>query len=337
METPIEPEADKKPAPPTITRPILWGLAAGVVLVLLPYVAAMAWVRHGFDFLTEDGPVWSYNASIMLLLPLVQGFVAGLARGKWPKGGWAVVFSIWAFDNVAAIFILHEGTICLIMASPLIWAGIGLAFLLGRALTGWRSGTGASVSLAPLVLLAVLAETQGPTPNQADMVNDSIVIHAPADYVWKYVVAYPENPKAADYWMWRLGLPAPVNSVAASPEVGAYRECRFTGGQSYGERITAVEPDRRLTYVVTRQMAHPEINGHVSFDQGEIRLTPNADGSTTMTMTGWYRLHVRPAPYFALWSRDVSRHIHLRVLDYTRDLAERDYAHARAVKGGLPT
>lgn len=341
METPpVEEEAAAKPVATPKKRPVLWGLAVSLGLVFAPYVVVMAVLRHGFDFLGLSDPAWVYNAGVMLLLPLVQGFVAGFVRGKRQPddmNGFLILLEFCLANGLAGFLILREGVICLIMAMPLIAVVQGIAFLIGRGVAESRSGRRVSVSLAPLILLAVTAETAGPPPDAADAVSDSIVIHAPAAYVWKYVVAYPENPAPADYWMWRMGLPAPVNSVADAPVVGARRACRFTGGQSYEERITALEPGKRLDYVVTKQMTHPEIAGHVSFDRGEIRLSQNPDGTTTLTTTGWYRLHVRPAPYFMWWSRDVTRHIHSRTLGYIRRLAEGDYARAKRRADALPT
>jgi hypothetical protein len=183
-----------------------------------------------------------------------------------------------------------------------------------------------SVSLAPLLVLGVVAETVGPLPDYAVVVSDAVIVDAPPDFVWRYIVDYPANPNPPDYWLWQAGLPVPTRSVAAVHAVGAYRECRFSGGYAYGETITKLEPGKVLAFRVTDQMKHPEIFGHVTFDEGEILLTRLRANRTRITMTGRYRLHVRPAPYFAMWSQDVTRHIHFRVMGHMKDLAERDYA-----------
>jgi hypothetical protein len=113
--------------------------------------------------------------------------------------------------------------------------------------------------------------------------------------------------------------------VASVHVVGQHRECHFTGGYAYSEIITRLEPGRVLAFRVTEQMKHPEIFGHVTFDEGEVILIPLGADRTRITMTGRYRLHVRPAPYFAWWSQDVARHIHIRTMSYMKTLAEHDY------------
>ncbi|MFT4073983.1 MAG: SRPBCC family protein [Asticcacaulis sp.] len=278
--------------------------------------------------------VWSawtydYNVSLLLLLPLIQGFAGGLARGRERHGrrsGFALIVVIMALDILLATFFMREGVICVIMASPLLSGMIALGYAIGRALVRRRRSRTLSVSLAPLAVLGVVMETAGPLPDTPVVVSDGITVDAPADYVWRYIVDYPDNPNPPDYWLWQAGLPLPTRSVATVQAVGAYRECRFSGGYTYGEVITKLEPGKMLAFRVTEQMKHPEIFGHVTFDEGEIALTPLDASHTRITMTGRYRLHVRPVPYFEWWAGDVTRHIHFRIMTYMKSLAERDYA-----------
>ncbi len=314
-------------------KALLWGVLSGWVLIFLPYIIILAWQNGGFAFLFVGSGMWVYNASILLLMPVIQGLFGGLKFTPGPRSGasiFGLICAIWAIDIVMAIVFLREGAICLIMAGPLLWLMEATGYMVGRWLANMRRGTGVSVSLVPLVLLATVGETMGPVPNHAQVITDSVTVNAPADYVWKYVVDYPDNPNPPAYWMWTLGLPSPTHSVAPLQQIGARRECRFSGGQGYEERITELEPGKKLTFAVTRQMQHPEILGHVTFDQGQIVLHQNDDGTTTLTTTGWYRLHVRPASYFDWWAADVTRHIHVRVLGYMKSLAERDYRTASA-------
>jgi hypothetical protein len=87
---------------------------------------------------------------------------------------------------------------------------------------------------------------------------------------------------------------------------------------------------------VTRQPDHPEIIGHFQFDRGEIRLAANADGTTTITATSWYRLFMRPALYFDWWTSDITHNVHFRVLNHLKTLAERDFAAAEGARASRP-
>jgi uncharacterized protein YndB with AHSA1/START domain len=186
------------------------------------------------------------------------------------------------------------------------------------------------VSLVPLVMLAVFAEARGPTPNFTAEVTDSVIVDAPPEYVWRYVTTYPENRDAPQYWLWQAGLPYPTQSIADAPEVGAKRICAFSTGIAFEERIVEIQPNEVMTFEVTKQPDHPEVAGHFQFDRGQIRLTRNGDGTTTLTATSWYRLFVRPAAYFNWWTEDITRQVHFRVLNHMRDLAEADFKAAQS-------
>ncbi|WP_443750793.1 SRPBCC family protein [Asticcacaulis solisilvae] len=314
-------------------RPILWGAVSGWLLIFIPYLAALALHRGDLSVLTYGNPVWSYTVGLILLMPAVQAFVSalkyGAAKRSWIDGITAVFF-LWVLDVLAAAIILREGVLCVIMAAPLLWAILAVGYVIGRVIVRIAGAGKASVSLMPLLALAAFAEASGPAPNAAYAVSDSVVVAAPRDYVWRYVVDYPDNPTPPKYWLWSIGLPYPTHSVAPVQAVGARRDCKFSGGQAFEERIAVLEPGKRLVFDITKQPQNPEIIGHMTVDRGEIDLLPNADGTTTIVATSWYRLHVRPAGYFNLWAEDVTRRIHVRVLGYMKTLAERDY---RAAKG----
>ncbi len=308
-----------------IAKAVATGFACGLVLVLAPYAAV--WILGSGGPPSPFTVVSGFNGSLTLLFPVVQGFALGLAMGRVRRRE-SVVASAIAFvavtDILAAATVLREGVICLIIMSPLLFVAVGAGALLGRGLAR-VIGRGAQASLAPLIVLAVVAEALGPQPVHSNIVVDEVVVNAPAEYVWRYVVSYPENTASPEYWLWRAGLPQPDQSVATEAAVGATRLCRFSGGYAFEERITELTPNEVMTFDVTRQPDHPEITGHFQFDRGQVRLQRNPDGTTTIIATSWYRLFVRPAAYFDLWTRDITRQVHFRVLNHMKALAERDY------------
>jgi len=62
--------------------------------------------------------------------------------------------------------------------------------------------------------------------------------------------------------------------------------------------------------------------GHLSINRGQFILQDNGDGTTTVTGTSWYHLYVYPTPYFNWWTEDIVRHVHLRVMEHIKILAE---------------
>lgn len=311
------------------------GMAAAVVIVGLPYLATWlhAVTTGAAPFGTSMTAVSGFNASLTLLFPAIQGVGMGVAlgRARYALSTTAMLsFAMLFVDIVLSMLVLREGVICLVIMSPLLYLMIWIGALIARAVLS-RAGRKVQVSLIPLVALAVFAEARGPMPNYTAEVTDSVIVNAPPEYVWRYVTSYPENRDPPEYWLWQAGLPYPTQSIAEAPEVGAKRICAFNTGIAFEERITELRPNEVMTFEVTAQPDHPEVTGHFQFDRGQIRLTRNADGTTTLTATSWYRLFVRPAAYFDWWTADITRQVHFRVLNHMKDLAETDYRQAPAL------
>ena len=84
---------------------------------------------------------------------------------------------------------------------------------------------------------------------------------------------------------------------------------------------------RRLTRIDVRsveQPSNPELLGHLTLHRGQFQLIDNNDGTTTLIGRSWYTLHMRPLWYFDWWTRDVTSHVHLRVMEHIKTLAEGD-------------
>ena len=62
--------------------------------------------------------------------------------------------------------------------------------------------------------------------------------------------------------------------------------------------------------------------GHLSINRGQFILQDNGDGTTTVTGTSWYHLYVYTTAYFNCWTEDIVRHVHLRVMEHIKTLAE---------------
>lgn len=323
---------DSEQAKPTMKSgaiAVAIGFAAGLIAVGLPYIGV--WLHALATGAADPGSsltsVAGFNASLTMLFPVIQGAAMGLALGR-PRQALGPVsllsLAMALLDVIAAVVIIREGAICLIIMFPLLFLMIWVGALIARALIA-NVGRKVQVSLVPLVMLAVVAETRLPPPNFAAEVTDSVIVNAPPEYVWRYVTTYPENRDPPEYWLWQAGLPYPTQSIADAPEVGAKRICAFNTGIAFEERIVELQPNEVMTFEVTAQPDHPEVTGHFQFDRGQIRLTRNADGTTTLTAISWYRLFVRPATYFNWWTEDITRQVHFRVLNHMKDLAEADY------------
>ena len=57
---------------------------------------------------------------------------------------------------------------------------------------------------------------------------------------------------------------------------------------------------------------------------GEFRLEALPNGRTRLIGTTWYKHHLWPAPYWAVFSDAIIHRIHLRVLEHIKRLSETD-------------
>jgi len=300
-----------------------WSLLAGAIMVAALHVFTFVARHFGHEALLNG----AYPLTATLLLPAVQGFVLALAMGRQRSDlgrGVALGGLLFLADLLGAFVVLHEGVICLILASPLLLASLFAGLIIGRFLAVFGNRT-AQASLVPILVLGVVGDLIGPAPDQLETVSDSVVIDAPPTTVWRYIVSYPENTAPPEYWLWRVGLPVPVQSVAEAPAVGARRTCRFSKGLAFDERIIELTPERSMTFMVTRQPNDPEAMGHFRFDKGQLVLTALPGNRSRLTSTSWYHLYVRPYGYFNWWTADIVRQVHFRVMIRMKALAERDY------------
>ncbi len=216
--------------------------------------------------------------------------------------------------------VFHEGIVCLIMASPILYAGVLAGAMAGRAWFSRKNDT-LNYCLAPLAMLAIAAEPMLRSPHTG-VVTDEIQIAAPPAGVWPHVLAFSEIPDAPDYWLFRLGLPYPTATTNGGDFVGANRACQFSGGAVFEEVIAEFVPTQRLTFDIVKSPPDPELLGHLEARRGQFELRDNGDGTTTLIGRTWYSLQVRPTRYFEWWTHDVFRAVHLRVMNNVKRLAE---------------
>ena len=264
------------------------------------------------------------------LIPFILGLVAAWFWRRLNRTiAWcfldALCVSLVALG--AAAVILREGVVCLVIVFPALYIFVVAGILLGRL---WFRPNYSKLQLTifPLLALLTLAESVYHSEKQA-VVTDQIVIHAPPEKVWPHVLAFPEIPDAPGYWIFRLGLPYPTQTTNGGDFVGADRQCKFSNGVIIKEKVAEFVPREKLTFDVAEQPSDPEAYGHITLHRGQFVLRDNGDGTTTLIGSSWYTLHVRPRWYFDLWTRDMTRAVHLRVMNHVRRLAEEDAPPAR--------
>lgn len=304
------------PPPRPIWQLILGLLVGNAVGGILLYVVTLF---SGEFKQASSALVWPS----FILIPFIVGLVAAWF---WRRLDRSVAISfldaLWTLlvSLAAAAIILREGVVCLVIVSPLVYVLQFTGILVGRV---WFRPNYSNLRLTifPLLALATLGDALYHSDQQA-VVTDAILIHAPPAKVWPHVLAFPEIPDAPGYWIFRLGLPYPTQTTNGGNFVGADRQCMFSNGIIIKEHVAEFVPNEKLTFDVAEQPTDPEAYGHITLHRGQFVLRDNHDGTTTLTGSSWYTLHVRPRWYFDIWTRDMTRAVHLRVMNHIRRQSE---------------
>jgi hypothetical protein len=220
---------------------------------------------------------------------------------------------------LSSIF-LGEGAICLIIVSPLVLAFVLSGAFLGRAMFKRKNNT-INISIIGLMIAVFIIDSTS-EHHYENMVSDTITINAPANQVWKNVVAFKRIKEKNKYWLFKIGMPSPVESTVEGYYLGAKRKCIFSNGYTFDEKIVTYDMNENLTFAVTNQPRDPEIMGHIDILQGQFLLKDNGNGTTTLTGNSWYKLYVFPIWYYDIWAQSITRNVHLRVMQHIKELSE---------------
>ena len=263
--------------------------------------------------------------SEFVIIPLIMGIIsAWFWRKIEPTNAKLAAYAFYnmAFACVLSTVFLAEGMICLVIVSPLLFTFIWTGALAGKAMFQKNNQT-LNVSVF-VMLFGIFVVDSLSVHHYENMVADTMVIKAPPNEVWKYVVAYKRIEKKSDYWLFQIGMPSPVQSTAEGYYLGAKRKCIFSNGYVFDEKIVTYDENKNLTFDITKQPRDPEIMGHIDILRGQFLLTDNGDGTTTLTGNSWYRLNVFPVWYYDIWAESITRNVHLRVMEHIKHLAEKN-------------
>ncbi len=236
--------------------------------------------------------------------------------------------------GIVLLALAVEGLVCIIMAvpvaTPLAMLGGVFGFLLQRGKHVVPQGSMMCIlAILPLTLTGFEKVNEFDPP--VTTVETSIQIHAPAQTVWRNLVAFSDIPPSTD-WLFRLGVSQPIRAVIEGNGVGALRRCDFSTG-TFVERIEGWEENRYFAFSVIsaaegmREFSpyniHPRhLDGYFVPQSAEFHLISNDDGTTTLKGTSRYRNAMWPGPYWRLWSDAIIHRVHVRVFEHVKKLAE---------------
>jgi len=280
----------------------------------------------------------SYGGALFIGAPAVSGFVSGMLFARWhrPFMGGAVLTAILSLLIAGAVVVgfALEGLLCLGMSLPLVVVGSIMGAAIGCRVEGNRGGGGFAPTAAALTMLPIaffLESLGSPLPAEFSPVESSIVVDAPAEIVWRNVIAFPPLPSPSE-WIFRAGVAAPMAATIDGEGVGAVRRCNFTTGP-FVEPIEIWDPPRELTFSVTSSPdpmrewtiwdgpRQPHLNGYLESVRGQFVLEPLSGGRTRLVGRTWYRTNMVPEGYWRLWADPIIHVIHMRVLRHVASLS----------------
>ena len=281
----------------------------------------------------------TYGWGVFVALPFCFGLLSVLIYScherRTLKSCLAVSMISVGIVGLALFAFAIEGLICIVMALPL---AIPLALLGGtvgffaqRHQAIPRQATSTMLLLVFLPLGMMTSETIIPSEPQRTSVRTTLRINAPAEQVWKNLIAFPDigQPTVS---LFRLGVSYPIRAAIHGQGVGAIRECLFSTG-TFVERIDAWEERKHFGFTVLsgpegmRELSpydiHPRhLHGYFVPESAEFRLISNPDGSTQLEGISWYRNSMWPSAYWRLWSDAILHQVHMRVFEHVKVLSE---------------
>ena len=279
-----------------------------------------------------------YSWPLFLVLPVGLGFSSVVIYA--PRGNKSFVrcffvgLSSLVTVGVFLIIFAIEGLICLLMALPIAVPMMGIGAFIAYGVTRhWLNNKSATTFSAILfLLLPVLMgfEASDRSIPTLHKVVTTIEIEAPIEIVWKNVVTFSQID-APPEGILNLGFAYPINAKIDGTGVGAVRYCNFTTGP-FVEPITAWEGPNLLAFDVKEQPApmiemtpyselHASHLQYIKSQKGQFRLYEK-NGKTIVEGTTFYTHDIAPDVYWNLFSDEIIRQIHLRVLTHIKKISE---------------
>ncbi|WP_231427601.1 MULTISPECIES: hypothetical protein [Pedobacter] len=262
--------------------------------------------------------------SEFVILPMLMGIMSAWFWKDFKLSSKALIWNsiLNGFIAILLSFLfLGEGTICLIIVSPLIFAFVITGAFIGKTMFK-RNNQKFNVSFVFLLLFIFITDSIS-DHHYENMVSDKIVIKATPEKIWKNVVAFEKIKEPNQYWLFKVGMPSPMQTTVTANKLGAGRKCIFSNGYTFDEKIVAFDVNKNLTFDIVNQPQDPEIMGHIDIDRGQFILKDNGNGTTTLIGNSWYKLHVFPIWYYDIWAESITRNVHLRVMEHIKTLSEK--------------
>ncbi len=296
-------------------------LLTGVLLANLFALVMMIITRWLYDMNIMFSGL--FVASDFIIIPMIMGIInAHCSQNYKLKTGEQLLYATLNLVVLLlqCIYFMKEGVFCLIIVLPLLVAFFWLGLWIGEIIIR-RKKRNLKVSVLGLLFILFVADVNA-DHLYIKLVSDEIIINATPERIWKHVVVFEPIKEESDFWMFRLGMPQPMQTTVSGYFQGADRKCIFNDSIIFDEKMIVFKPNENLTFDIVKQPADPEIIGHIETQRGQFLLKDNHNGTTTLIGNSWYKLNVFPTWYYDLWAESIVRNVHLRVMKHIKKLSE---------------
>lgn len=272
--------------------------------------------------------------AFIFVVPLVIGFLTVRLAPEEARRSWLYcLFMPWIAGLICLAALLafaYEGLICLVMMGPVMLALASVGGVLARLIT--KRGPVPLAAFAALPFLVGPLEQKMARHNEIRKVENTIVIDAPADVVWRNIASVPEIRKdeAKPSWSHKIGFPMPLAATLSHEGVGGVRQATFERGILFVETVDLWEPGRRLGFGIKADpVPATTLDEHVTvggpyFDvlRGEYDIEPAGEGKVLLRLWSEHRVTTTFNTYAAVWTDAVMSDVQSLILGVIKNRAE---------------
>jgi len=182
-----------------------------------------------------------------------------------------------------SLMIGWEGTICLIMAFPIVIGLAGLGGIAMRIILNVRQKNLIFVAFMVLPMPISLLEKHIDLPQEKRIVTNKIRIKASPETVWRKIVRVEKITEPQESVFFTLGFPRPIEAVLSGDGVGQTRLATFERGLQFVETVTAWKVNEKLGFTIK---ADPNLTPLTTLDE---HVT--VGGAFFDVMSGTYEIH----------------------------------------------
>ena len=315
-------------------RPALIRIAAAFAFAL-----AFAWGVYALLQAARpaDGTI---GFAFLLVLPAaIAAFVAYVADPWKTRSHKAyLLVPLWLLGAVVvlSLVVLREGTICVVLLSPL-WLAMGMAgaevtYRLRRRVRDDRTYC---LALLALPVVAIQVEPYVPLPVATATVTRSTLVHADPATIWPLLRGIPDVRPGEGGWNVTqdlLGVPRPIGARLIGEGIGADRLAVWQHGIRFRERVTDWQPGRRIgwRFVFDDMAGWGYTDRHLLPDSSYFRVAsggytaePVGPGLTRVTLHTTYHVRTPVNAYARLWGQLFLGDVENNLLTVIRQRAER--------------